>query len=235
MRNLQQSTTLLSAGGLKSSWGFLWSLRKQLRLSGCRLYTRPVFHGTVLLLCSNLSACNNCRISNTGNWGMLLSGWDWNRKAVSFCVPAFLKRGVLGEVKAWALSVQLSSVLLPLPELTSLLLAWQCGTCANWSGRPYASLLVISYVLWSLSSARADLQQHSSKPCAAPSTCVHWGSPLKPGPCLKDGVRLSSHRARHKVKASLCSLRSSSSPPLSLLCCESTSCLKINTSECSKI
>lgn len=91
-------------------------------------------------------------------------------------------------MKAWALSVQLSSFLLPLPELTSLLLAWQCGTCANWLGRLYASLLMISYVLWSLSSARADLQRHSSKPCAAPSTCVHWGSPLKPGPCLKEMV-----------------------------------------------
>lgn len=92
-----------------------------------------------------------------------------------------------------------------------------------------------SLMLWSLFSARADLQWHSSKACVVPSTCVYWASPLKPAPCLKDGVHLSSYRACHKVKASLCSLWSSSSPPLSLLCCESTSCLKINTSECSKI
>lgn len=165
---------------------------------------------------------------------MLQRGWDWSRKGATFCAGAFLRRGALGEAKVWASSAQLSSLLLPQPERLLCCRPGRVGPVPI--GREGSvPLCCWSLMLWSLFSLRPDLQRHSSEACVVPSTCVHWASPLQPAPCLKDGVHLSFHRARRKVKASLCSLWSSSSPPLSLLCCESTSCLKINTSECSKI
>lgn len=167
---------------------------------------------TVGLLTLETGEC--CSVVETG------VGREW------CSVPEPSQEGLL-----WGIG-SLGSFLLPLPSW--LLSCWPGNVGpVQTGGEGCIPLCSWSLRLWSLFSARGDLQWHSSKACVVPSTCVHWASPLKPGSCLEDGVHLRFCRAHRKVKASLCSLWSSSFP-LSLLCCESTSCLKISNSECSK-
>lgn len=99
----------------------------------------------------------------------------------------------------------------------SCLLCWLDRVGPAGSGWGCYLPLLVTLVLWSLLTLEQSTWccQTLCKLSISPQSCLllqRW--------CTR------SHSAHPKVKASLCSLGGSLPPPLSLLCCESTSCLR---------
>lgn len=145
-------------------------------------------------------------------------------------VEAWIGRGQSSvPQKVWVLDLQLSSCLSPcqswIPPCRRGAVGPEGSGCEDW----VPLLLIPRVVATTLSWHALVLKQISVLPACVCTEHILSGPSVRQRWCA-----LESRCAHLEVKASLCSSRSSSSP-LSLLCYESTSRLKINTLECSKI